>query len=249
MTKLTGKEIRILSITTIVCSIILVGSGLIMNTQVKTITKTKYTVSVESKKIAEAQAKTNEIKIKNIELEINNPLSVNIKDYLEDADKLTDTALKSLKLDTSLVNINQAGTYKYTITYEDKKYNGEIVIKEKELPSVTITVKEEVNLTIGDSLSSNPRSFIKEEISDEVYNNLTLDISNVKLDVAGTYDYYITYKGVKYQGKVVVKDPGPTIITKKCPTDAKDENNTCVCNNENKEYDETSKTCVDKTKQ
>lgn len=245
MSKLTKKEISILSITVMVWSVILVGSGLIMSTQTAPIIKTKYTLNVAANRIAQAQAKTNEIKIKKIELEINNPLSVNIKDYLEDADKITDDALKSLKLDTSLVNINQAGTYKYTITYGDQKYNGEIVIKEKELPTVTLTLKE-INLTTKDSLSSNPRSFINEEISDEVYNNITLDLSNVKQGVAGTYEYYIIYKEVKYQGKIVIKDPGPTIITRKCPDDAKSENNTCVCNDKDKEYDEVNETCKTK---
>ena len=35
---------------------------------------------------------------------------------------MDEKVLKSLKLDTSLVNINQAGDYNYTITYKKKKY-------------------------------------------------------------------------------------------------------------------------------
>ena len=251
MNKLTKKEIYILSITVMVWSVILVGSGLIMSTQTKPIIKTKYTVGVDSKKIAQTQAKTNEIKIKKITLEINTPLSVDIKDYLENADKISEDTLKQLKIDTSLVNINQAGTYKYIITYDNQQYNGEIIIKEKELPNVTLTLKEK-KLIIGETLDvSNLRNFIEEEITDEVYNNLTLDISDVKKDVAGTYEYYITYKGIKYQGKIIVENPPakPTIIIKKCPNDAKAEDNTCICNDENKEYDETDETCKEKIKE
>ena len=121
MINLDCKQSRILSIILTVFAIFLIGSGLVMNIESKPIIKTKYTVTVSTKKIAEAQAKTDEIKVKNIEIEINNPLSVDVKDYLEDVEKINASTLKSLKLDTYLVNINQAGTYKYTIMYNKKK--------------------------------------------------------------------------------------------------------------------------------
>lgn len=212
--RINNREARILSITLTIWGVFFVGSGLIIYSKDKPIINTTYTLNIEKKKIPQAQAKTNEIKLKDLEIEINNPISVDVKDYLEDIDQLTEDTIKSLKLDTSLVNINQAGSYQYTITYQKKKYIGTIKIKEKELPNVTLTLKE-INLTIGESLSYNPRAFIKEEISDEIYNNIVLDISKVKQDVAGTYDYYIIYKGVTYQGKVIIRAPGPTIITPK----------------------------------
>lgn len=247
--KLNQKQARILSSTIAAFSIFMIGSGIIMNVNDKPIIKTKYTVSIEKKKIAEAQAKTDEIKVKDIEIEINNPISTNIKDYLDDVEKLKETTIKALKLDTSLVNINQAGTYKYTITYGKKKYLGNIKVKEKELPNVTLTLKT-IKLKTKESLSSNPRTFIEGEITDEVYNNLTLDISKVDTQNQGDYTYYIIYKGVTYQGKVEVRDPGPTIIapetTTTCPSDAKLDGTTCKCNDTNKEYDKDEKKCVDK---
>ena len=247
--KLSKKQTRILSTTLTVFSVFMIGSGLILNTQTQPIIHTKYTVSVEKKKIAEAQAKTDEIKVKNIEIEVNNPISVNIKDYLDDIEKIKESTIKALKLDTSLVNINQAGTYKYTITYGKKKYIGEITVKEKELPNVTLTLKS-IKLKTKESLSSNPRTFIEGEISDEVYNNLTLDISKVDTQNQGDYTYYIIYKGVTYQGKVEVRDPGPTIIapetTTTCPDDAKLDGSTCKCNDENKEYNKDDKKCIEK---
>ena len=250
--KFNQKQVRIFSSTLTAFSIIMIGSGLVLNTQNQPIVHTKYTVSVEKKKIAEAQAKTDEIKVKDLEIEINNPISVNIKDYLENVDKLKDSTIKNLKLDTSLVNINQAGTYKYTITYGKKKYIGNIVVKEKELPNVTITLKT-IKLKTKDSLSSNPRTFIEGEISDDVYNNITLDISKVDTQNQGDYTYYIIYKGVTYQGKIEVRDPGPTIITPEatttCPNDAKLEGNTCKCNDENKEYDKDKNQCIEKKKE
>jgi len=250
--KLTKKQTRIFSTTLTVFSVFMIGSGLVLNTKTQPIIRTKYTVSVEKKKIAEAQAKTDEIKVKNLEIEINNPISVNIKDYLDSVEKLKDSTIKQLKLDTSLVNINQAGTYKYTITYGKKKYIGEIKVKEKELPNVTLTLKS-IKLKTKESLSSNPRTFIEGEISDEVYNNLTLDISKVDTQNQGDYTYHIIYKGVTYQGKVEVRDPGPTIIapetTTTCPDDAKLDGSTCKCNDENKEYDKDEKKCIEKKKE
>ena len=246
------KQARIFSSTLAAISIFMIGSGLVMTIQNKPIIHTKYTVSVEKKKIAEAQAKTDEIKVKDIEIEINNPISVNIKDYLDDVNKIKETTIKALKLDTSLVNINQAGTYKYTITYGKKKYIGNIKVKEKELPNVTLTLKN-IKLKTKESLSSNPRTFIEGEITDEVYNNLTLDISKVDTQNQGDYTYYIIYKGVTYQGKVEVRDPGPTIIapetTTTCPDDAKLDGSTCKCNDENKEYNKDEKKCVEKQKE
>ena len=247
MIQLNKREKRILSITIASWGIFCVGSGLIMNAQVKPVIHTNYSVSVESRKIAQAQAKTNEIKLKEITIEINNPISVDIKDYLEEVDKISNSTLKSLKLDTSLVNINQAGTYQYTITYKKKKYVGNVIVKEKELPNITINLKT-IKLKTGESLSSNPRTFIEGEIPDEVYNNLILDISKVDVTTQGDYVYLITYKGVTYQGKVEVRDPGPTIITNiTCPDDAIKKDNTCECTDSNKTYDESSKKCIAKS--
>lgn len=215
MVNFNNKQKRIISIILASWSLFLIISGIIMNHQVKPIINTTYTLKIETKKIAEQQAKTNEIKLKDIEIEINNPISVDIRDYLENSDKISDTALKALKLDTSLVNINQAGTYQYKISYKKKTYVGSIKVKEKELPNVSFTLKriEITTFKEGESLSANPRSYIEEYITDEVYNNITLDISQVKPTIQGDYPYYIIYKGVTYQGKVIVRNPGPTVYT------------------------------------
>ena len=249
--KFTTREKRIFSITLSIWGAFLVISGIIMNAQAKPIIKTTYNLKIDKKKIDLAQEKTNEIKLKDIEIEINTPISLNIKDYLEDADKINEDILKTLKIDTSRVNINEANNYQYTITYKKKKYIGTIKVKQKALPNITITLKE-INLTIGEALSSSPRAFIKEEITDEVYNNLTLDLSKVKQNIAGTYDYYITYNGITYQQKVIVKEPGPTIITPKdsdeltCPENSNKDNDTCVCA-EGKIYNKNTKKCEDNT--
>jgi hypothetical protein len=104
---ITKKESRFLSITIACCGLFLIGSGLVMSTNTNdTIVKHNYTVAVTEEKVN--HAKTNEIKLKQIELEINNPISLNIKDYIENVDQIEESVLKALKLDTSVVNINQA---------------------------------------------------------------------------------------------------------------------------------------------
>ena len=200
MVNFNNKQKRIISIILASWSFFLIISGIIMNHQVKPIINTTYTLKVETKKIAEQQAKTNEIKLKDIEIEINNPISVDIKDYLENSDKISDSTLKALKLDTSLVNINQAGTYQYKISYKKKTYVGSIKVKEKELPNVSFTLKriEITTFKEGESLSANPRSYIEEYITDEVYNNITLDISQVKPTIQGDYPYYIIYPAAEH---------------------------------------------------
>lgn len=231
---ITKKESRFLSLTIASCGILLIGSGLIMtNTTTDTIIKKNYTVSVTEQKVA--QAKTNEIKLKDIELEINNPISLNIKDYIENADQIEESILKSLKLDTSLVNINQAGTYTYTISYKKKKYNGNFTIKEKELPKVEITLKN-LSLEKGAALSTNVSAYIVEELSEEVRNNIIINLKDVNTAQPGEYQYTVTYDNKIYTGKIWIYEKQTTIITPNTPdnsdtttdssTDSTTQNNT-----------------------
>ena len=187
-----------------------ITSGLIMSTSNRTIIEKKYNLEVTEKKVNEA--KTNEIKLKEIVLEINTPLSVDIKDYLQNANELSSSTLKQLKLDTSMININEAGKYTYTISYNKKKYNGICTIKAKELPKQVITLKE-LRLAKGSALSTNLTSYIKEELIDEVKNNITLDLSKVNTAQPGEYLYTVTYDSNVYTAKIIVYEPQTTIIT------------------------------------
>lgn len=209
---MSSKDMKFLSFIIAFWGIIFIGSGLVMNKTYKPKEKIRYSLNIEEKIISQAQAKTNEIKLKDLEIEINNPISMNIEDYLENISNIEMSVLKVLKLDTSLVNITQAGTYQYTITYNKKKYIGTIKIKEKELPNVTFTLIN-LTLTTGDAVPTNPRNYIKEAITEEVYNNITLDISKVNNQVQGNYEYFIKYNGTIYKGEIAYRNPGPTIIT------------------------------------
>ena len=242
--KLNIKEIKILSIVIAVWGIFFIGSGIFMTNSKKTITKVNYRLDVSTNKIAEAQAKKNEIVLKEIEVEINNPISVKIEDYIEDYDKLSKKITSQLQLDTSLVNISQAGTYTYTVTYKKKKYQGTVKVKEKELPDMTFTLKN-IPLYVGEAIPTDKRLYIKETISDEVYQNIVLDISQVNNSVQNDYPYYIIYKNTRYEGIISVRTKVISPITNdECPSEAPYDSNQkkCVCKGD-KTYDSSTKTC------
>ena len=218
---ITKKESRFLSLTIATCGILLISSGLIMNTTAnQTIIKHNYTVSVSEQKVAEA--KTNEIKLKDIELEINNPISLNIKDYIENIEQIDESIIKSLKLDTSLVNINQAGSYTYTISYKKKKYSAAFVIKPKTLPKVDLTLKN-LSLEKGSALSTNVSTYIVEQLTDEVRNNIIINLKDVNTAKPGEYQYTVKYDNRLYTAKIWIYEKQPTIITPNTPNE--DENN------------------------
>lgn len=208
---LSKKESRFLSITIALCGILMISSGLIISSDDQKITiKKTYTIDISESKIAQAQ--TNEIKLKDMELEINNPLSLNIKDYLENSEEINESILKALKLDTSMININQAGTYNYTVAYKKKKYNGIFIIKEKELPKVEITLKN-LSLEKGAALSTNVTTYISNELTDEVKNNIIINLKDVNTTQPGEYQYTVTYDNRLYTGKIWIYEKQTTIIT------------------------------------
>lgn len=220
---MTNKEKNILSISLATWGIIMIGSGLIMNSNIKDpIVNKKYTLNVNTQQVT--QMKTNELKLKEITIEVNNPISVNVKDYLENIQYIDESVIKALKLDTSMVNINEAGSYTYTITFKKKKYNGTIIVKEKELPKVEIVLKNirhEKNTPISTELST----YISNTLTEEVKKHIILDLSKVVNTQTGIYQYTVTYNGNLYTGKIEIYEPQTTIITPNTNIDNNKENN------------------------
>lgn len=198
---MTNKERRALSITIASCGILLIGSGLIMSTSNQTVVKKQYSVEINERKVAEA--KTNEIKLKDIEQEVNTTISVDVKDYLENTSDIESSVLKALKLDTSAVNITEAGTYTYTIKFKKKTYNGTFTVKEKQLPEMDLTLKE-VTIPKDSAVSTDLSTYIVQTLTDEVKNNITLDLSKVNAAQVGVYQYTVTYNGKEYTSTITV---------------------------------------------
>lgn len=229
MGKLTIKETRIISLALASWGIILTGSGLTMNLMTKPVPVAKNDLNVIHKRVAEV--KSNEIKLKDIELEINEPLSVNVKDYLENANNIDDETLKALKLDTSMVKTSEPGTYTYTVSYKKKKYNGTLVIKEKELPNVDLTVNN-LTLTIGSPLSTDKQIYVKETLTDEMNEAIIIDLTKVNTTKAGNYEYTVIYNSISYTGHIEVIEPQTKVILPSNGTEDKKDNQD---NKENKE--------------
>lgn len=212
MKKFNLKDRKAITLACTIWGISLIGSGCILNNMTSSvpIATNKKELQITQKRVI--TQKTNEIKLKDIEIEINTPLSVSVKDYLENIDKIDLSIIKELKLDISSIKINEAGTYKYTVTYNKKKYIGYCVIKEKELPNVEITLKS-LKLEVGSPISTDLTAYIKETLTDEVKANITIDLSKVSTNEAGIYQYTITYKGKLYTGTIEVYQPQTKIIT------------------------------------
>ncbi len=200
----TYKQRTIIIVTLMIWSVIFIGSGISMQMMDKPKTKTKTELKITQKRVA--NMKSNEILLKSMEQEINQPLSMNIKDYLENVDDIDNTILNELKLDTSMVNANQAGTYTYTVTYQKKTFNGTFEIKEKPLPDMVLTLKS-LNLELGSALSTDIQTYITETLTDEVKNNVKLDLTNVNTAQAGNYQYTVTYNGRLYTGNITIYEP------------------------------------------
>lgn len=219
MGKLTKKETRIISLALASWGVIMLGSGFTMKSMIKPNEVKKNDLEVVHKRVAEI--KTNEIKLKDMELEINQSLSVDVKDYLENLADIDQEVLKSLKLDTSMVKVNEAGSYTYTISYKKKKYNGTFTIKEKELPNVDLTINN-LRLTIGSPLSTDKQVYIKETLTDEIKNNILIDLTAVDTQKVGNYKYTVTYNGILYTGTIEVYEPQQKVLTPSNGTEEKE---------------------------
>ena len=242
--KLNQKEIKILAVFIAVWGLFFAGSGLVMNKNKKIIKNVNYKLDVKTKKSTQSQTKRIEIELKDIEIEINNPLSVNIKDYLVDGENMDDRIIKQLELDTSLVNISQAGSYTYTIKYNKKKYQGTIKVKEKELPDMTFTLKE-ISLYVGEAIPTDKKAFINETLPDEIYDKIKLEIPEIDTSIQNDYKYYAIYKNTRYEGTIKIRERVVIGVVKKCPDDAEydGETNTCTCNDSTKTYNKDLKVC------
>lgn len=202
--KLSQKQKYIIITATAIWGIIFIGSGITMTFMDTPVTETKTELKITQKRIA--NMKSNEIRLKNMEQEINQPLSVNIKDYLENVDDIDETIINKLQLDTSMVNVNQAGNYTYTVKYNKKTFNGTFTIKEKPLPDMILTLKN-LNLEVGTALSTDIQTYITETLTDEVKQNIKLNLTNVNTAQAGNYQYTVTYNGRLYTGTITIFEP------------------------------------------
>ena len=207
------KYVRIISVSTLsLLGVFCISSGIMYKSlEDKKNNTNKILIVVEEKQLTKNEDVN--LKLKNLTLNINTPLSINVKDYLETT--VTDEVLANLKLDTSNVNVTKKGTYNYSISYKKKVYNGIIVIKENEivenkLPSITLKT---LNITLGNQLSPDISNYVIEPLNDEMKSKMLLDLSNVNINKAGNYQYTIKYDNSIYTGNITITATQPTLST------------------------------------
>lgn len=203
-----GLNIMILSLS--ISGLLSITSGAVLN-KMNIKPKNKVKIKIVEKQVP--KKKSNIPTLKEITVEVNEPISVNINDYIENLDDIDAKVLKKFKLDTSLVNVTQAGTYTYTISYKDKKYNGTVNVKEKELPIINHMTLKELSLELGSKLPQNLNDYVVESIPEEAKNNIVINLSKVNPNMAGTYQYTVTYKDKIYTGNIIIYEAQPQIIT------------------------------------
>ena len=206
------KHVRIITVSALsLLGILCISSGIMYNSLQANNVKEQILVVVEQKQVSK-ESDIN-IKLKNLTIEANTPLSVKIIDYLDSA--VSDEVLANLKLDTSGVNVTEPGTYNYTVTYKKKVYQGIIVVKEKEVNTNTlqsITLKT-VNINVGTALPTDISNYVIEPLTDDIKATMLIDLSKVNVNKAGSYQYTITYNNSIYTGTIVVTETQPTLST------------------------------------
>ena len=210
MGKLTSKDTKIISIALAAWGILFISSGYTMNVMTQPQTVITKELEITQKRVA--QRKTSEIKLQEMISTIDEPLSLNVRDYLINVETIDSETIKSLKLDTSTVNITEAGTYKYTITFNKKKYVGTYTINAKELPKVDLILKN-FKLATNSSLSTDLSTYIEGTLTEEVKNNIILDLSSISTTEPGLYQYSVTYNNRLYTGTIEVYEPQTKVIT------------------------------------
>ena len=166
-----NKHIRIISVSALaLLGILCIASGIMYSSLQANNIEEKILVVVEQKQVS-TDTDVN-IKLKNLTIEVNTPLSVKIIDYLDSA--VSDEVLANLKLDTSSVNVTEPGTYNYTITYKEKIYQGREYqmltcnFDEGQLPFMSKSM-EKFSETFKKQLAKNPIFEAKMTTNGEVF--------------------------------------------------------------------------------
>ena len=186
-----NKQVRIVTVTSLaLLGILCISSGVMYSKLQESNVNQSVLVVVEQKQVSKEE--DIDIKLKNLTIEVNTPLSVKIIDYLDSA--VSDEVLANLKLDTS---------------------NGIIVVKEKEVAANTlqsITLKT-LNIKIGTALNTDLSTYIIEPLTDEQKSTMLLDLSNVNINKAGTYQYTVRFNNSIYTGNIIITEDQPTLST------------------------------------
>lgn len=204
-----NKGIKVLLVSLTFSGLLSTTSGLILNSMDIKPTKNKIKVKVVEKQVS--RIKTNVPVLKDIEVVVNEPISVDVKEYISNLDDIDHSVLRDFKLDTSLVNLTQAGKYTYTISYDGKKYNGNVIVKEKEVQTVKLQIKS-LKFKLNEEIPTDVTKYIETSLTPEMIQNVKLDTSKVNNKLAGDYQYTITYENQLYTGIINIYEEQPNQV-------------------------------------
>lgn len=229
-----NKGLKVLLLSLTFSGLLSTTSGVILNSMDIKPTKNKINVKVVEKQVS--RIKTNIPVLKDVEVEVNEPISVDVKEYITNLDDIDHSVLREFKLDTSLVNLTQPGKYQYTISYDNKKYNGNVIVKEKEDKTVKLQIKS-LKFKLNEQIPTDVTKYIDTELTPEMLEKVKLDISKVNNKVAGDYQYTITYENQLYTGIVNIYEEQPSQVINSITYTVK-----YVCGNNSETVKKTIKT-------
>lgn len=201
-----NKGLKLLIFSLTFSGLLSTTSGIVLNSMDIKPTKNKINVKVVEKQVS--RIKTNVPVLKELEVEVNEPISVDVKEYIDNLDDIDHSVLRDFKLDTSLVNLTQPGKYTYTISYDGKKYTGNVVVKEKEKKTISLQIKS-LKFKLNEEIPTDVKQYVDTELTEEMLKAITLDISKVNNKVAGDYQYTISYDNQVYTGIVNIYEEQP----------------------------------------
>ena len=208
MIKNKGTKILILSLT--FSGLLSTGTGIVLNNMNLNMSSSKIEVKVVEKQVA--RLKSNVPVLKELEVEINEPISVDVKDYISNIDDISSNVLRAFKLDTSLVNVTQPGKYSYVIQYNNKKYKGTITVKDKEEKKVELLHIKNFSVKVNDVLPTDVASYITDYNETIDKTSIALDTTKVDVQKPGDYQYTLTYNKMMYTGTITVYEEQPTQV-------------------------------------
>lgn len=194
-----GTNILILSLA--FSGILSTSTGLMLN-NMSIPTSNVIDVKVVEKQVS--RLKSNVPVLKDIEVELNQPISVDVKDYITNMEDISTSVLRAFKLDTSLVNVTQPGKYTYYIEYKNKKYNGNVLVKAKEEEKINTLHLKNFSVKVNEDLPNDVSKYLDDILDAETLSKIQLDKSKVDTTKPGDYQYTITYNKMMYTGTITV---------------------------------------------
>ncbi len=154
------------------------------------------------------------ITLKELHLSLNAALSMDVQSYINEP--VANPILQQLVLDTSKVDMTKVGSYTYTITYQKKVFKGTIIVEkntqEQPQPETQTLEKltlKQLSLKLHESLPTDLESYIVEPLTDQIRNQIKIDLSSVNVTKAGSYQYTITYNNTVYTGTITIVEDQP----------------------------------------